>query len=385
MIHISLAFSLLTLYATEHLDLYTMGPGDRIYDRFGHAAICIHNENHTNRSRCYNFGTANFDTPPRQLGWEIARGTSRFWVSRWIPEKMIDLYRQQDRDVWRQHLPIATGQLKQAKQYLEEVVREENRYYTYHHLDNNCATQIRDLLDRLTQGSFCGSFEQPYGERSYREIIASRLAGRSPALGAMTVLGGRRLDRIPNGCEAMFLPSILRDTTATHFAAPPENVNRSETHRYAQLREPPASGDTALAISAGGLLLAALAAFARFPACARTFSCLVGLLLGAVALCVWSIALVSHIPELRFNEALWVLWPTDLLYAGRRWQQRVRYARFRSTWLLGCLGLNVSGLLHQPLLGLILWSLLPALVFSLKQPTGQPKSAPRRVGPRLPH
>ena len=44
------------------IDVYTMGPGDELFSRFGHAAICVI-DTQSPLGRCYNYGTADFSTP----------------------------------------------------------------------------------------------------------------------------------------------------------------------------------------------------------------------------------------------------------------------------------------------------------------------------------
>ena len=58
------------------VEVFTMGPGDDLFSRFGHAAICITDEE-SPLGRCYNYGTADFSTPG-PLTWGVLCGNKQF-------------------------------------------------------------------------------------------------------------------------------------------------------------------------------------------------------------------------------------------------------------------------------------------------------------------
>ncbi|HMR76374.1 MAG TPA: hypothetical protein PKD61_14725, partial [Polyangiaceae bacterium] len=76
------------------IDVYTMGQGEHLFERFGHAAICV---TRASQSRCYNYGTTDFGSPPEELGYAFLRGTAEFWVSVWDRDRMLQQYKKHDR------------------------------------------------------------------------------------------------------------------------------------------------------------------------------------------------------------------------------------------------------------------------------------------------
>jgi hypothetical protein len=86
------------------VELYTIGPGDDLFSKFGHAALCVFDEGRTG-GRCFNYGTADFSTPG-PLTWEVARGRAEFWVSVSPYREMLRLYLAEDRTIYRQVLPL---------------------------------------------------------------------------------------------------------------------------------------------------------------------------------------------------------------------------------------------------------------------------------------
>src|SRR6185436_2059776 len=63
--------------AAPQIDLYSMGPGDELFSRFGHSAICVENGEKT---RCYNYGSTSIE--PRRLVVGFVRATAAFEVTR---------------------------------------------------------------------------------------------------------------------------------------------------------------------------------------------------------------------------------------------------------------------------------------------------------------
>src|SRR5690606_11886520 len=135
--------------------VYTMGPGEHVFERFGHAAICVEHPVNAGRApadRCYNYGTTDFQTPPQQIGWDFVRGKAKFWVSVWPRERMLQAYIAADRDVYRQVLVLSPSEQAQLERRLVHDSQEANRYYRYHHFDDNCTTRIRDVVDEAVAG-----------------------------------------------------------------------------------------------------------------------------------------------------------------------------------------------------------------------------------------
>lgn len=89
--------------------LYTMGVGEALFERFGHAAMCLHYPRRPSHDGCYNYGTADFQTP-LPLSWAFLRGRADFWVATTTPALLLAHYRVLDRTVWRQRLPLADDQ-----------------------------------------------------------------------------------------------------------------------------------------------------------------------------------------------------------------------------------------------------------------------------------
>jgi hypothetical protein len=322
------------------IELYTMGLGEEWVERFGHSAMCVRWPE-PRRDRCYNYGTTSFEQPASMV-WNFLRGRSTFWVSTSRVEQMIDSYVALDRTLWVQPLPLSPPQARALAAALAEDARPENRYYHYHHYEDNCTTRLRDFIDGATGGALSRGAGGEYP--SLRALSRAGWAELPPLLYLSDVLIGRRIDRRPNAFEAMFLPLVLRDQVEAVLGVTPELIYLRQSRPIGT--DPPGR----LPFLVLFVLLAAPLVVARrtgrFERAALIWAVVPVVLLGAL---VWGLALVSPVPELRWNELLLVFLPTDLLLVigPRRWRRP--YARARVVGLvLVSLGRAV-GLLRQPL------------------------------------
>ncbi|RMH45069.1 MAG: DUF4105 domain-containing protein [Deltaproteobacteria bacterium] len=347
------------------VDLYTMGQGDQLFERFGHAAICVQWPADAD-ARCYNYGTTDFGSPPARLGWQFLRGTARFWVSVWPRERMIAQYVARDRSVWRQRLPLTDDQARELARRLAHDAREENRYYAYHHFRDNCATRVRDHIDAVTGGALSRDNQRPIGV-TYRELGRRGLAELTPILVASVFLVGRFADVQPTGYEAMFLPDLLRAGVAERLGAAPEAVYLRRGPAF------PTEGNSVapwlLAIAAA--TVAPVAAARALGRGVRAGSWASAAALTALGTAVWTVALAAGMPELRWNEVALVLWPSDALLATRRGRA---YGRLRVVALALVSAARAVGVLRQPLWLVVLIPLGPALIAALAPLRGETES-----------
>ena len=348
------------------VDVYTMGPGAALFERFGHAAICTVCESEPRKTRCYNYGTTDFDTPPHELGWRFVRGGAVFWVSVWDRGRMLRSYTRSGRKIWRQRLPLSPDQAREVAAKLQVDALEENRHYAYHHFYDNCTTRVRDIVDRAT-GNALSRGSQSRLPVSYRELARERLRDQTGLLLASDFLVGRGADRHPTRYEAMFLPSVMREAIAERLGVPPEPVNAPP-----DLGLPAGRSGRGWMLAVAALLGAPLAGARRWPRWRRAARRIAGGALGFLGLVVWAVALVSTVPELRTNEALLLFVPADLclIWSGLRWRQV--YVRVRLVMVAALSALVAIGVLLQPLLHLVPVAALPLLLILLEKRVSGP-------------
>ena len=129
--------------------LVTIGPGELVWERFGHNAIWIHDPA-GGTDLAYNWGMFSFD----QQGFlpRLLRGTMLYWMAPFPIDGMISAYVQSNRSVWVQELAIAFHRRVDLQEALRVNALPENAYYRYDYYRDNCSTRVRDALDHVLDG-----------------------------------------------------------------------------------------------------------------------------------------------------------------------------------------------------------------------------------------
>lgn len=291
--------------------LVTVGPGDDVFSRFGHAALCVRDAA-SPQGRCYNYGTADFTTPA-PLTWAVLRGRGRFWVSVVDEPAMVAHYaRVEDRTVWRQALPLPAEARTRLAQRLAWDALPANRHYVYHHYRDNCTTRLRDHLDAVSDHALSPS-RNTVTERSWRDRTREGFASDLRLLGLAELLLGSALDAPMNRWEEMFLPAVLREEAARALSAPAVAV--STRARPLPDGEPTRGVGVLIAFSAALAALGFAGGSSRPRLLAAGARALTALLLALPGLALWLLVAGSTLPELRRNALALVLVPTDLALA----------------------------------------------------------------------
>ncbi len=331
-----------TARAAPFVDVVTMGPGGALFTRFGHAAICVGDDAAPpERARCYNFGTADFSKPV-EFTWRFLRGRALFWVAEDSWGAMKASYTGEDRSLWRQRLPLATDDVVRITGALATSLDEKNRHYLYHHFRDNCTTRVRDVIGAPLSRTGDDMHDGP----SFRQYARDGFAGDLPMLLAAELILGRAADERTTRPQAMFLPEVLRDEVATRLSAKPEAIYT----RRAPLRRGPTWLGGALLLGVGAMLALIVLLGRRSPRLSLVPAAIV---LGVFGLAYWTMAIVSVMPELRWNENALVFWPTDLLLPWLRG----RYLTLRVLVMVALVAGHLVGVFIQPLAPLVLAAL----------------------------
>jgi Domain of unknown function (DUF4105) len=188
--------------------LMTMGPGDEVWEKFGHNAIWIH-DSLRNTDVAYNWGLFDFaeaDFFPRFL-----RGDMRYWMGGFDQQATLDFYRRANRQVWAQELNLTPDERVSLARFIEWNARPENRFYHYDYFRDNCSTRVRDALDNALGGVIKRATDHVPSGTTYRSHTR-RLTQDELWVYFGTLLGlGHPVDREISRWEEMFLPVKFHD------------------------------------------------------------------------------------------------------------------------------------------------------------------------------
>lgn len=194
--------------------LLTMGPGDEVWEKFGHNAIWVHDPV-GGTDKAYNYGM--FDFRQENFILNFARGRMNYWMEGFDAYLTIDHYRMLNRSVWAQSLNLTPAQARQVKDILERNELPENRFYRYDYYRDNCSTRVRDIIDTVLHGALQRATSAAPSGTTFR-WHTRRLVGQGmenvPIYTAIDFGLGPAADRPISKWEEMFLPMKLRDEVA---------------------------------------------------------------------------------------------------------------------------------------------------------------------------
>lgn len=195
------------------ISILTCSPGTELYSLFGHTAIRVRDPRQ-NYDQVFNYGTFDFQTPHFYM--KFARGLLPYQLSQTPFRNFIYVYYMDQRSVYAQTLKLDAEQKQKLFDLLLDNYREENRYYLYNFLFDNCSTRSRDILLKSLPDTVV--WNMPDTGKSFWNLLDEYLQ-TSPWVqwGIHTILG-QRGNREATPFQYMFLPDYLMFglETATH-------------------------------------------------------------------------------------------------------------------------------------------------------------------------
>ncbi len=195
-----------SLSEKAEISILTIGPGDNLYDKFGHSAFRV-NDPENDIDYAFNYGVYDFDTPNFYTKFAQGKLLYKLAVSEFEP--FLNSYKAQDRWVEEQVLNLSYSEKQGVFNFLQDNAKPENKYYKYDFLYDNCATRIRDVLvsvlgDKLKYNAILA--EEGY---TFRELIQKNVHYNSWGSLGMDVAIGAVVDRKASSWEYQFLPEYV--------------------------------------------------------------------------------------------------------------------------------------------------------------------------------
>lgn len=311
--------------------LVTYGPGDVYWERFGHDAIEIRDPT---SGAAVNFNYGVFDFNQKDFLLNFARGYMRYSMDaeRMAPE--VDYYIRAGRFVHRQHLALTPSQAGALRDYLLWNLRPENRQYNYDYYVRNCATRVRDALDKALGGVIKAQLQVPSDGITYRHET-DRLMAAQPWLMLVMDLGlSSYADQPLSRWQAGFVPMQLMHEIG-HVRVPDGHggthplVIKDQQVAAARLSPPPSEPPNLwLPLLIAGLVLSLLLAisghYRRTHRAARVVFTILGtswlLFAGIAGIGMTALWTLTQHHSAWANENLWLFNPLALLLLPAAWR-----------------------------------------------------------------
>jgi hypothetical protein len=193
------------------ISLLTCGTGSELYSTFGHSAIRIVDSTN-GADETYNYGMFNFEDP--QFYWKFVRGTLLYFSAKEATEQFVYAYQIDGREVKEQVLNINPEQAQNLKFILEENNKEQNKYYRYDFLFNNCSTKLRDIFEQSFGKDLQWGQALPNDSLTFMGMLNGYLANTHWERVGIDVILSSRVHGKMNNAESMFLPEWLSKNVA---------------------------------------------------------------------------------------------------------------------------------------------------------------------------
>jgi len=243
------------------------GPGDEIYFWWGHIGLLVEDAL-SGQSRFYDWGIFSFDT--ENFYYNFALGRLRYSCGVSLAEPAIAYMISKNRNITLYTLDLPPEVKTELFLFAENSVQPENKYYWYHHFRDNCATRVRDIIDRAVGGTLKERYVNEPGRFTLRQHVR-RHTWFSPFWDwILNFWMGQDIDTPITVWEEMFLPSEIAMRIADFSYTDPSGRERplvsnvevvyQAENRPAVLELPPRRWPYELA---AGLCAAAVLSFLR--------------------------------------------------------------------------------------------------------------------------
>ena len=190
----------------------TFGPGEEVWERFGHNALWIHDAR-AGTDVAYNWGLFDFAQP--DFLQRFLSGDTKYWMAGEDAYRMIAAYHEMGRNITLQRLDLTPAQAAALRDFVQWNALDENKYYRYDYFRDNCSTRLRDAIDRVLGGALRRATDTVTTDLSYRGESVRLTSGDRPIQLGIDVALGRPADRPLTEWESFFIPMRLRDALRT--------------------------------------------------------------------------------------------------------------------------------------------------------------------------
>jgi hypothetical protein len=188
--------------------IMTMGPGEQIWERFGHIGIGIRDAS-TGTDSVYDYGRFSFSQPGFLR--RFLQGRMQYWMGGGEASAYLRAYSAARRSVWEQELNLTPSERVALREFLRWNERPENIYYRYDYYRDNCSTRVRDAIDSVLGGAIHRQTDTMATGTTFRSHTQRLAAPDPPMYTGLLAAMGQPIDAPISAWEEMFLPLAVRD------------------------------------------------------------------------------------------------------------------------------------------------------------------------------
>ncbi len=194
------------LSASSEISIITSGPGDSLYEKFGHTAIRV-KDPILDIDLLYNYGIFDFNDPNFYMNF--VKGFMNYKLAKYPFHYSLKSANSDERWVKQQVLNLNQEEKTAFFYFLENNAKPVNANYLYDPFFDNCATRPRDIIQKIIGKNLIIDEKAVKTSKSLRTLMNERIHWNTwGSFGINTALGNR-LDKVASVNEHAYLPEFL--------------------------------------------------------------------------------------------------------------------------------------------------------------------------------
>lgn len=202
----SQASSTLSLSKFSQISIITSGPGEALYEKFGHTAIRV-KDPMLQLDLIYNYGI--FDLDGSDFYINFTKGYMKYKLARYPFYLALKSNQQDKRWVKEQVLNLTEEQKNHFFQFLETNAAPKNASYFYDPFFDNCATKPRDIIQKVLGENLVFKNDFVKENLSIRQLMNKEIHPNTWGSLGINVALGSKLDKIASPTEYLYLPDYV--------------------------------------------------------------------------------------------------------------------------------------------------------------------------------
>ena len=196
----------LVLSDQSEISIITAGPGDVLYEAFGHSAIRVKDPT-LNLDIIFNYGLFDFNQPNFYVNF--VKGRLLYRLGKQSFRRFITSYDYQQRWVKDQVLNLSLVDRIKIFEYLNKNSLPENAEYLYDPYFNNCATKLRDIAKEILGNKI--QFPSSFSNENFtlRQLMNQELPWNTWGSFGINLALGNTLDKELIADNYMYLPDYV--------------------------------------------------------------------------------------------------------------------------------------------------------------------------------
>ena len=198
--------STVSLSSFSKISIITSGPGEALYEKFGHTAIRV-KDPVLQLDLIYNYGIFDFENPTFYV--DFIKGYMKYKLARYPFYLALKSNQQDKRWVKEQVLNLTETQKNKFFQILEINATPKNAGYFYDPFFDNCSTKPRDIIKKVVGDNLIFRDKFVSEKLSLRQLMNKEIHPNTWGSLGINVALGNRLDKTATANERLYLPDYV--------------------------------------------------------------------------------------------------------------------------------------------------------------------------------